>query len=47
MAIKALLIDLPRCTGCRGCQVACKQEYKRRRRRRRSSAVPGIRTRPT
>lgn len=29
MATKALLIDLPRCTGCRGCQVACKQEYKR------------------
>jgi formate dehydrogenase iron-sulfur subunit len=29
MAIKALLIDLPRCTGCRGCQVACKQWYKR------------------
>lgn len=27
--MKALLIDLPRCTGCRGCQVACKQEYKR------------------
>ena len=29
MATNALLIDLPRCTGCRGCQVACKQEYKR------------------
>lgn len=27
--MNALLIDLPRCTGCRGCQVACKQEYKR------------------
>lgn len=25
MAMKALLIDLTRCTGCRGCQVACKQ----------------------
>lgn len=29
MAVKGMLIDLPRCTGCRGCQVACKQEYKR------------------
>ncbi len=29
MAMKALLIDLPRCMGCRGCQVACKQEFKR------------------
>ncbi len=29
MAIKALLMDLPRCIGCRGCQVACKHENKR------------------
>jgi len=29
MAIKALLIDSVRCTGCRGCQVACKQWNKR------------------
>lgn len=29
MAMKGLLIDLARCTGCRGCQVACKQEFKR------------------
>lgn len=24
---KAMLIDLTKCTGCRGCQVACKQWY--------------------
>lgn len=30
MAIKAMLMDLTRCTACRGCQVGCKQEYKRR-----------------
>ncbi|MBU0639762.1 MAG: 4Fe-4S dicluster domain-containing protein [Planctomycetes bacterium] len=29
MATNAMLIDLPRCTGCRGCQVACKQWNKR------------------
>lgn len=29
MATTGLLIDLPRCTGCRGCQIACKQEFKR------------------
>jgi formate dehydrogenase iron-sulfur subunit len=29
MAVNALLIDTVRCTGCRGCQVACKQWNKR------------------
>jgi len=26
MAVKGMLIDTVRCTGCRGCQVACKQQ---------------------
>jgi formate dehydrogenase iron-sulfur subunit len=41
MAIKALLIDLPRCTGCRGCQVACKQWYKRTAEKTSFFAGPG------
>jgi len=41
MAQTALLIDLPRCTGCRGCQVACKHEYKRPAEPTRFFAGPG------
>ena len=41
MAEMALLIDLPRCTGCRGCQVACKQEFKRPAEKTEFFAGPG------
>jgi formate dehydrogenase iron-sulfur subunit len=41
MAIKALLIDLPRCIGCRGCQVACKHQYKRTAERTQFFGGPG------
>lgn len=41
MAMNALLIDLPRCMGCRGCQVACKHEYKREAEKTEFFAGPG------
>lgn len=41
MAVKALLIDTVRCTGCRGCQVACKQWNKRPAEKTEFFAGPG------
>ena len=42
---KSFLIDTTKCTGCRGCQVACKQWNQLKAENTSSSAARAIRTR--